>query len=348
MFSTTTPSSGTSDVVSELFQFRNALVQRPEIGVSHSSVHKSSRPRKPKPGCSILPSVFRPHVLARDHIRFWITPRSDSFHQSLLNELSSDSANQLLDVLLVSVEPKTHENYGSGLLRFHQFCDSLSIAEDKCLPASEILLAAFIAHWAGKVVITTADNWLAGLHFWHQFNNAPWHGNSLLHHSKAGLSKVVPDSSKRPHRPPVTIEHMHALFQNLDLSNSFDSAVYCTASAAFWCCCRYLFLLPFFVCFSFGLRLGELVIPSVNSFDPSRHISRSTHVRSTTTPNGISFSVFHIPSYLGHIASVWTSQNQSDPNRSQNPHPQLMKHETSSSVCASQLECHPVLLSETR
>ncbi|KAG2348375.1 hypothetical protein BDR05DRAFT_973495 [Suillus weaverae] len=158
-------------------------------------------------------------------------------------------------------ESKTHENYGSGLLQFHQFCDSLSIAEDKYMPALETLLTAFIAHWAGKVAVTTADNWLAGLHFWHQFNNAPWHGNSLLRWLKAGLSKIVPDSSKHSHHPPVTIEHMHALFQNLNLSNSFDSAVYCMASIAFWCCCR----------------LGELIVPSISMFDPTHHISRSAH-----------------------------------------------------------------------
>jgi len=288
-------SSGDSDVVLALFRFRDALVQRPELGVSHSAIHKTPRPRKPKPGCSVSSSPFRPHVLARDRIRFWSAPHSDSFHQSLLDELSPDSASKLLDVLLASVESKTRENYGSGLLRFHQFCDSLSISEDKRMPASESLLAAFIAHWAGKVAVTTADNWLAGLHFWHQFNNAPWHGDSILRRSKAGLSKLVPTSSKRPRRPPVTIEHMHALFQNLDLSNSFDSAVYCTASVAFWCCCRYLFSHSSPFIFLHNTRLGELVVPSISMFDPSRHISRSAHVRRSKTSNGISFSVFHIP-----------------------------------------------------
>lgn len=239
MFSATSSSSGVSDAVTDLFRFQNALVQRPDLGVSHSSAHKIPKPRKPKPGCNISPSAFRPHVLSRDRIRLWSAPHSNSFHLALLDELSPDPALHLLDVLLASVEPKTRENYGSGLLRFHQFCDSLSITEEKRMPASEILLATFIAHWAGKVAATTADNWLAGLHFWHQFNNAPWHGDSLLRRSKTGLSKLVPDSSKRPRHPPVTIEHMHALFCNLDMSNSFDSAVYCTASVAFWCCCRY-------------------------------------------------------------------------------------------------------------
>lgn len=261
MFSATTSSSGSSDAVSDLFRFRSALVQRSGIGASHSSVHKISKPRKPKTGCTVSPSIFRPHVLARDRIRLWFAPHSDSFHQSLLDELSSDSASQLLDVLLASVEAKTRENYGSGLLRFHQFCDSLSISEEKRLPASEILLAAFVAHWAGRVAVTTVDNWLAGLHFWHQFNNAPWHGSSLLRRSKTGLSKSVPDSSKRPRRPPVTIEHMHALFQHLDLSNSFDSAVYCTACVAFWCCCRYFSLDVLFLLFLISLQARRARYP---------------------------------------------------------------------------------------
>lgn len=80
-------------------------------------------------------------------------------------------------------------------------------------------VTAFIASWAGKVTETT-DTWLAGLHFWHQFNGAIWNGHSVLRYTKAGLVKVVPSSSKQPCRPPVSINHMHSLYCILDLSNS--------------------------------------------------------------------------------------------------------------------------------
>ncbi|KAG1734051.1 uncharacterized protein EDB91DRAFT_1299200 [Suillus paluster] len=99
---------------------------------------------------------------------------------------------QLFDVMLVSVESKTHKNYGAGLLRFHQFCDSRLIPENSRMPASNHLLAAFVASWAGKVTTTTAQNWLTGLHFWHNLHGAPWFGHALVHSATAGLAKVVP------------------------------------------------------------------------------------------------------------------------------------------------------------
>jgi hypothetical protein len=139
---------------------------------------------------------------------------------------------QLFDVMLVSIETKTRENYGAGLLHFHQYCDSRHIPEAHCMPASNFLLASFIASWAGKVAATTAQNWLAGLHFWHNLHGAPWFSHSILHLASAGLAKVVPESSKRPRCPPVTLEHMHALFCGLDLSNAFDAL---TCTKLVWC-----------------------------------------------------------------------------------------------------------------
>jgi hypothetical protein len=75
--------------------------------------------------------------------------------------------------MLVSIETKTRENYGTGLLCFHQYCNSRHIPEARHMPTSDFLLASFIASWAGKVTATTAQNWLAGLHFWHNPHGAP-------------------------------------------------------------------------------------------------------------------------------------------------------------------------------
>jgi len=106
------------------------------------------------------------------------------------------------------------------------------------MPASNRLLASFIASWAGKVTATTTQNWLAGLHFWHNLHSTPWFGHGLLRSATTGLAKVVPDSSKHPQRPPVMLEHMLALFRGLDLSNAFDAATFAVACVTFWCCCR--------------------------------------------------------------------------------------------------------------
>lgn len=229
-----------TNAVSALALLREALALPPAVGVPPTVVTiRQVKPRKPKSGNTIAASSLRPLVPARDRLRRWLAPHSDSFHSSILGNLPLEDVLKLFDVMLISLEVKTRENYGAGLLRFHQFCDSRNISEHQRMPAPDFLLAAFIASWAGKVATTTVQNWLAGLHFWHNLHGAPWFGSSLLRSASAGLSKVVPDSSKRPRRPPVTLDHMHALFRRLDLSNSFDAAVFATASVAFWCCCRY-------------------------------------------------------------------------------------------------------------
>ncbi|KAG1867443.1 DNA breaking-rejoining enzyme [Suillus tomentosus] len=234
-----------------LAHLREALAHSPLIGVPPSAVHKCIKPRKPRSGNEIALSSFRPIVLAHDHLH--------SFHSSILEELP------LADVL------KLFDNYGAGLLHFHQYCDSRSIPENNRMPASDHLLASFIASWARKVAAMMAQNWLAGLHFWHNLHGAPWFGHSL--------SKVVPDSSKCPRQPPVMLDHIHALFCRLDLSNAFDMSMFAVTCVTFWCCCR----------------LGELVIDSVSSFDPVRHVSRSTKIRHHALQNQIPFIVFHIP-----------------------------------------------------
>ncbi|KAG1831537.1 DNA breaking-rejoining enzyme [Suillus variegatus] len=178
-----------------------------------------SKPRKPKKkGCEIVPSAFRPHVLARD------------------------------------------QNYGAGLLHFHQFCDSRKIPKSSRMPVSDNLLAPFVASWASKIATTTVENWLAGLHFWHNMHGVPWHRHALLHMSTAGVKKLVPESSKCPHRVPVMLEHMHMLYRNLDLSNTLDVSIFAVASITFWSCCR----------------LGELITRKAPA-------------------NGISWSSFSIP-----------------------------------------------------
>lgn len=181
--------------------------------------------------------------------------------------------------MLFSLDMRTRSVYGAGLLRFTQYCDSRQVLETDRMPASEILLTGFATVMAaGKVARTTLDNWLAGLHFWHTINGAPWHGKDMLRTVKNGVSKLVPDTSKRAKRPPVTIEHMHALTRGLDLTNSFDAAVWAVACIAFWSCCR----------------LGELVIPSRDTFDPGKHVAGSTHV-SFRTGATVSSASFHIP-----------------------------------------------------
>jgi hypothetical protein len=201
-------------------------------------------PRKPKKDSRIAPSALRPHVLASDRLLLWTTPHSHSFQKTLEAQFPSSAVLKLFQVMLCSLDRDTRSNYGAGLLRFTQYCDLNSVPETDRMPASEVLLSAFAASAAGQLSDKTLSSWLAGLHYWHTVNGAIWNGKDMLHHVRRGFAKLVPPTSKRAKRPPVTIEAMTALRSGLDLSNAFDAAVWAIAAVAFWSCCRYIDLTP--------------------------------------------------------------------------------------------------------
>lgn len=237
-------------------------------------------PHNPPPKNAIEPSLFRPHVLASDRLLSWLTPYAVRYRQRLISEVGALDALALMQVQHFSLDEGTRSGYGAGLLRFTQYCDSRRIPEEDRMPASEALLSAFSAVMAaGKRTDDCLDNWLAGLSFWHALNGAPWYGGNSLRITKGGVAKLVPESCRRDKRPPVTIEHLHALRRGLDLSSPFDAAVWAVASVAFWSCCR----------------LGELVIPSKNSFDPRKHVARSTPLVPSNPVGGVESAYFHVP-----------------------------------------------------
>ena len=181
--------------------------------------------------------------------------------------------------MLASLDLKTQENYGAGLLRFAQYCDTHGIAEEKRCPASELLLSAFIASWAGRISHSAVTGWLAGLHFWHSYQGLPWHGSNMLRITSGGVKKLVPSSSKQKKRPPVSLAHMHALVLQLNASEGRDAAILAAACVGFWGVCR----------------LGELVPPSEKTFDPDIHVSNDVPIRFGITDNGVEHAHFHIP-----------------------------------------------------
>lgn len=193
-------------------------------------------PRRPRPTNVCAPSPLRPTVLAEDRILLWTTPFASRRRAELASETSPSVADNTFRIMVSSLERASLKNYGAGLLRFTQFCDSCQVSEDARMPASDSLLASFVADAAGAVSMSTVNTWIAGLSFWHTVNGAPWLGGKMLRAACGGAMKRQPDAKAK--RPPVTLEHLHALRDGLDLANSFDAAVYAVACVAFWSCRR--------------------------------------------------------------------------------------------------------------
>jgi len=201
----------------------------------------STKPRlSSNPQNHIIPSPLRPLVPASQCFTNWLTPYGIAHLDKLSLQYPLEIIIRHHLCLANSVQSSTLSNYSAGLLRFTKFCNNYNIPELECMPALESLLSLFIsALGAASVGKGTMKTWLEGLWLWHEINEAPWHGGRMLRRVVAGASRLALADSVQPKCDPVTIEHLRSLHCNLNLSDSFDIAVFAIVCIAFWCCCRY-------------------------------------------------------------------------------------------------------------
>ncbi|KAJ6621725.1 hypothetical protein B0H10DRAFT_1789580, partial [Mycena sp. CBHHK59/15] len=220
------------------------------------------KPRKPRVGHEIENNTLRPHVLTEDRLRTWKSPFALEHDAEFRCNFPAEVVDKTYAALLASFAGPTQSNYAAGLLRFHQFCNTHSIPEEACMPASHLLLAAFIANHVGTVSGGTVKSWMSGIKVWHDVNSAPWDGEDRWVELARCMANKEGTVFKRAQRGPVTVEHMIALRAALDLSLPFDTTVWSIASACFWGC----------------RRLGELTVPGAEKYDPKRHASHGTSI----------------------------------------------------------------------
>ncbi|KAF5369201.1 hypothetical protein D9615_009969 [Tricholomella constricta] len=233
-----------------------------------SSLPSSTQHATNSDSSSYAPSPYRPAVPAGQRLLFWTTPHSQLARASFDAQIPVDAQSKIFLGLFNSLAESTRVSYGAGLLRFTQYCDRLHIPENLRMPASDILISAFVADALGSCTGECIRNWLNGLRFWHLFNYAEWHGHEPLVHSLLKSADKQGLRFKRPPRQPITSRHLLALHHDLDLTSPSGAAIWACALVAFWGC----------------RRLGEL-LPSKLSFDPSRHVSRDCDLH-TSFVNG--------------------------------------------------------------
>ncbi|KZV61027.1 DNA breaking-rejoining enzyme [Peniophora sp. CONT] len=184
----------------------------------------------------------------------WTTPYGDQRRDEIVAEFGLDHYNRARNVILHSIKSTTLVGYAAGLLRLNQWADEVKLPEERRMPISDRDIAMFAAAQAGKAA--ACDSWIDGIKFFHEINFAPWLGGDLLARMSKGFSHFAPESSKRPPRPPVTLEHIDALHAGIDFSKPDEAAAFACAATAFWTCSR----------------LGELL--PVGEFNPYFHVDR--------------------------------------------------------------------------
>ncbi|KAF7319948.1 hypothetical protein MKEN_00778600 [Mycena kentingensis (nom. inval.)] len=239
----------------------------------------AARARKPKNGNEIANNELRPHVPAKDRIRLWKTPFAIRADAELRASLPEELVERTYATLHASYAPNSSSSYAAGPLRFNQFCDEFGIPEEDRMPASNILLSAFISHHVGTVSGEAVKNWLSGLKAWHDTNGAPWNGGERWVQLARRTANKLGSGFKRDQRGPVTLEHLQALRTALDLNKPFDAAVWAAATSAFWGC----------------RRLGEVTVPSAQKFDPKYHVTRNATIQRVNPNSDESGTSIRIP-----------------------------------------------------
>jgi len=93
-----------------------------------------------------------------------------------------------------------------------------------------------------------------------------------------GAARLAPPSSKRPQRNPFTPDIIALFKSQLNLEDPLDVAVFACITVCFW-----------------GVaRVSEFTVPSINAFDPTKHITRAG-LTQITDRNGLSVLKFHLP-----------------------------------------------------
>lgn len=168
-----------------------------------------------------------------------------------------------------SLRDGTTTGYGSGLCKFHIFCDIFSIPETDRLLALYKLLHSFCL-WAvagdvpfEPVSVQVAGKYLAAIRAWHLAQGWPPplsedHRDQITW-SLRGIANIQQHRCTRLPCPPITLHILSTLKDTLNLDNPFEACIWAIAALAFW-----------------GLmRFGEATVATRNMFNKQQHLTRS-------------------------------------------------------------------------
>ena len=129
-------------------------------------------------------------------------------------------------------------------------------------------MTSFITSMAEAFSGSTIANYIYGICTWHVLHGLEWAIISLeMEALLKGADCLVPKTSKRKKWQPYTLEFIQRVCNHLQLDNPFDAAIFACLTT----------------CFYAATCLGEFVIPRLDAFYPSQHIS-PTNLGLTISP----------------------------------------------------------------
>jgi hypothetical protein len=132
---------------------------------------------------------------------------------------------------------------------------------------------------AGSYSGSTISNYVHGIRAWHILHGLEWRLNPLeMDALLKGADRLAPPSSKRKKRQPYTPEFITRIRQHLRLDDPLDAAVFACLTT----------------CFYAAARVGEFVVPRLDAFSPSQHVT-TANLRTERNSDGLEVTVLHLP-----------------------------------------------------
>lgn len=161
-----------------------------------------------------------------------------------------------MKLALNAFAPSTRMTYGTGLLKYHIYCDTIALPELYRTPCTTTILAGFITFLSGQYSRTAIGNFLAAIKAWHTIHFIPYEiDEKLINNLLKGAQRIQP--LPLPKREPITVDYLNRILQHLDVTKPEQAAVAACLTTTFYTCAR----------------LGEFTVPSVKLFNYRRHIT---------------------------------------------------------------------------
>jgi hypothetical protein len=132
-----------------------------------------------------------------------------------------------------SLAPSTTGNYVIAVQKFIQWARALGFQNHEIQPASEDLIAFYIAQFVGRCSESHAKTNLNAIRQWHLQHGFPWAPSLRIETIICGIKKSKPATSVKANCPPVSLEMMKSLRNGLNLQSSEGACCWAIACAAF-------------------------------------------------------------------------------------------------------------------
>ena len=203
--------------------------------------------------CSnVDPRLLRPDVIASERLEKWLPAIQTR------SNLPSDLLDKQKQLSLSAFATSTKATYGTGLLKYHMYCDTIALPEVYRAPCTTNIVAGFITFLSGSYSKSAISNFLAAVRAWHTVNMIAYDiDDKIIQNLLRGATRIQP--LPLPRRRPITTSELTLILQNLDTSKPEQAAVAACLTTTFYSCSR----------------LGEFTVPTIKSFSPTQHITIS-------------------------------------------------------------------------